>query len=256
MKIVAISDTHNRHKQIKVFKETVFSMVDGEDKEQEPLGGDIIIHAGDATGRGESGEVEAFIKWYGSLDFSHRILVPGNHDFFFERQPERARELCEQYGVTLLIDESVVVNGVKIHGSPVQPWFHNWAFNRARTLEAATTVHPWIKNHWDLIPDDTDILVTHGPPYGVLDEVVRVDGSSYNPPNLVGCEELMYAVKRIKPDIHIFGHIHCGHGQKHLNGTSFYNVAICDEMYSASMPVTEIDYEKEENNGKNESQSE
>lgn len=239
MKIVAISDTHNRHKQIKDFH-TEYSQ--GEEKI--PLGGDIIIHAGDATGRGERGEVEAFLKWYGELDFSHRIFVPGNHDFLFEKADHRAREMCKQYGITLLIDESVVIDGVKIHGSPYTPWFYDWAFNRARHLnEAQFRQIKEIKPHWDLIPDDTNVLITHGPPYGILDELLFVDGTPKG--QFVGCEELLKRIKQVKPDLHFFGHIHCGHGQKHIDGTSFYNVAVCDEMYCPTNPVTIVEYEKD-----------
>ncbi len=240
MKIVGISDTHNRHKQIKAFQD-----VDSLGQEKEPLGGDIILHAGDATGRGESGEIKAFLKWYGSLDFRYRIFTPGNHDFGFERADYRFRKMCEQYGVTLLIDESIVVDGVKIHGSPVTPWFHNWAYNKARDLnEAMFRQIPEIKPHWDKIPDDVNILLTHGPPYGILDELVFIDGTPKG--QFVGCVELLNRINQLKDlDLHLFGHIHCGHGQKHINGKSFYNVSICDEMYSPSNPVTIIDYEKE-----------
>jgi len=116
-----------------------------------------------------------------------------------------------------------------------------------------------------MIPEDTDILVTHGPPYEILDEVFAVDGSSYRDhgmmPRYVGCVDLAARIKEVKPDLHIFGHIHSGHGQKHVNGVSHYNASICDEMYAPSNPITIIEYEKEttkqENNGnKNEPQPE
>lgn len=225
MKVVGISDTHNRHKDIKVLRE-------------DSLGGDIIIHAGDATGRGESGECENFLKWFGDLDFSHRIFIPGNHDFFFEREPGRSREMCEKYGVTLLIDENVVIDGVKIHGSPMTPFFYNWAFNRARVIEMSGYHGRFIQDHWKMIPDDTDILVTHGPAFGILDQTMRGEA--------VGCEELLKRIKKVKPDIHFFGHLHLQGGQQlHKDGTSFYNLSICDEMYIASNPVTVVEYEKD-----------
>ena len=247
MKIVAISDTHNRHKDIKDFKDTNAL---GEDKT--PLSGEVIIHSGDATGRGASGECESFIKWFGGLDFKHKIFIPGNHDHFFEKEPERARELCKKHGVTLLIDESVVIAGVKIHGSPYQPWFFDWAFNAARDQKEEDYLnarkdkpkYSIIKPHWDMIPEDTNILVTHGPPYEILDELVNQHG--YFTGQHVGCVELAKRIKELNIDVHIFGHVHCSNGEKHLNGTSYYNASICDERYIPSNPITIIDYEKEE----------
>lgn len=238
MKIVALSDTHNRHRQLKEFKD-----VDSMGQDKEPMGGDIIIHSGDATmGPRNAPEVwlretKNFLEWYGELDFAHRVFTPGNHDWLFQMQPDIARAICEEKGVTLLVDQELIVDGIKIWGSPVQPEFFNWAFNRKRGEE--------IKRHWDMIPDGTDILVTHGPPHGVLDEVLRFDGSHYNPPHRVGCEDLRDAVRRIKPSLHIFGHIHCGAGEKHFGGTSFYNASICDETYSPTNKVTIIDFTKE-----------
>ncbi len=250
MRIVAISDTHNRHKSIKEFKN-----VNSLGQEQEPLGGDLIIHAGDATGRGESGEIEPFLKWYSELDFRHIILVPGNHDFGFERNPTRFRKICEDLGIILLDHKSIEIEGIKIFGSPWTPWFYDWAYNGARNISEQLQYSkqqrliPLMNDLWKDIPNDTNILITHGPPYEILDELTYVDGTPKG--QFVGCVDLAERVKEIKPDLHFFGHIHSGHGQKHLNGTSFYNVAICDEMYGPSNPVTIIDYELEtqENNG-------
>lgn len=238
LKLVAISDTHNYHNKIKAFKD-----VNDLGEEKEPLSGDILIHSGDATGRGEIWEVENFLKWLGKQNFKHKIFVPGNHDWACELQPTLVKEFADKYGVILLNDSGIEIEGVKFWGSPVQPWFYSWAFNRRRTLEEASRYNqPWIKNHWDMIPEDTDILITHGPPYEILDELLYVDGTPKG--EFVGCQELLAAIKRIKPDIHIFGHIHCGYGEKHVDGTSFYNASICDEMYSASNAPHIIEYEK------------
>jgi Icc-related predicted phosphoesterase len=109
--------------------------------------------------------------------------------------------LCKNYGVVLLNDSGVKFKGLHIWGSPVQPWFHNWAFNRMRSEAMATTSHPFIGGHWDKIPKNIDILITHGPPYGILDETTRGRES-------VGCEELLKKVEEIRPVLHVFGHIH------------------------------------------------
>jgi predicted phosphodiesterase len=246
-KIVAISDTHNRHNKIKLPE------------------GDIIIHAGDATGRGEEWEVKKFLKWYGKTPYNVKVFVAGNHDFLFEKDPKLAEKLCKDNGIIYLNDSGVEVQlqagypyineslpdipKIKIWGSPVQPHFCNWAFNRARDDKdfvfgrgGYVKAYPLIKPHWDMIPEDTNILVTHGPPYKILDELLFVDGTPKG--EFVGCEELAKRVKEIKPDVHIFGHIHCGYGEKHIDGTSYYNVAVCDEMYSPSNEIKVIDYEE------------
>jgi Icc-related predicted phosphoesterase len=224
-RIVAISDTHHQHRKLKIPE------------------CDLLIHAGDSTGRGQSHAVREFAQWLNEQPARHIVATPGNHEVSVEQFWPHSREwyLEECPRMHLLIDETVEIEGLKIHGSPYTPWFLDWAYNRARNLsEAMYRQIPEIKPHWDLIPDKTDILVTHGPPYGILDEVLAVDGTSYPLPRYVGCEELLKAVKRVKPQLHIFGHIHCAHGQKHEDGTSFYNVSVVDEMYTPSNGITLI----------------
>jgi Icc-related predicted phosphoesterase len=236
MRILAISDTHNRHKQIKgVVSKKQLEQAKEDGNYLHSIDADVIVHAGDATGRGEEWAVEAFLDWYTDLPYLHKIFVPGNHDKGFEHSPALFRQMCEDRGVILLIDQGIEIDGVKFWGSPVQPWFCNWAFNRARNLTEATLRQiREIKPHWDLIPNDTNVLITHGPPYGILDELLHFDGTPKG--QFVGCEELLWAVQRVKPDIHIFGHIHCGYGEKHVNGTSFYNASSCDEAYGLVNP--------------------
>lgn len=215
MKIVAISDTHNRHSKL-VIPEC-----------------DILIHAGDYSSRGTVDEVRRFYTWLNLQPAKHKISVQGNHELGvqhdFENMKALALSLCPS--VHFIEEGLVEVEGLKIWGSAYTPWFHNWAYNVVRFDE--------IKKHWDRIPEDTDILVTHGPPFGVLDELVRYNGEKTG--NYAGCEELLLAVQRVRPAIHIFGHIHCGHGKLEQDGTTFYNVSICDEGYSASNPITVIE---------------
>jgi len=237
MKIVCISDTHNRHKEIDCGK------------------GDIIIHAGDATGRGQSGEIEPFLKWYGSLDFVHKVMIAGNHDWGFEREPERFEKMCEKYGVIYLNDSECVITDfdtgkdIKIWGSPVQPTFCNWAFNRDIDHDNqgdpyhGFKKHPLIKPHWDMIPDDVDILITHGPPYGIRDEVPRWHGISGDTEH-VGCPHLMDAIEnRVKPKMHVFGHIHEEYGITYKSGTMFVNASSLDDRYIYSHKPLEIKWE-------------
>jgi Icc-related predicted phosphoesterase len=224
LKITAISDSHGRHNKL-VLPE-----------------GDVLVHAGDSTGRGQSGEILPFLDWVEKQDFAHKVIIPGNHDWGFANEPGRYLMECQSRSIHLLMESGVELDGVKLWGSAATPWFYSWAFNYRRTLEEASRYgDQWIKNIWDQIPSDTDVLITHGPPMGILDEVVNVMGESYDPPRLAGCEELLLAIKRIKPQVHIFGHIHCGYGEKHVDGTSFYNVAVCDEMYCATQAPRSIE---------------
>lgn len=200
-RIVAISDTHSRHHQFVALPE-----------------GDILIHAGDATVKGTFDEVVEFNRWLGTLPHKHKIFIAGNHDFLFEKSPDMARALMSN--VHYLQDSFVVVEGLKIYGSPWQPRFHDWAFNLDRGAD--------IRRKWQQIPEDIDILVTHGPPYGILDMVSdRWTGVA----EAVGCEELLPIVQHIKPRAHIFGHIHAGYGQLTQDGTQFVNASNCNELY-------------------------
>jgi len=192
MYITVISDTHNQHKWLNI-----------------PKKGDIIVHAGDVSSKGSRREIEIFLKWYGDLDYKVKILTPGNHDWAFERNPEVCEELCDNYGVILLNDSGYKYNGVKFWGSPVQPKFGNWAFNRSIHSYSSNTHHgpptyPHIKPHWDKIPNDTDVLITHGPPKDVLDR------TCYG--GTVGCPWLSQTIERVKPILHVFGHIHESRG--------------------------------------------
>lgn len=207
MKIYAISDTHNLHSYIKIPE------------------CDILIHAGDATGRGSMEEIMPFLNWLSKQPAKYKILVPGNHDWGFEKQPDFYKHECSERGITLLNDEMVEIEGLKIWGSPIQPFFYDWAFNR--------WPGPEIQKHWDMIPKGLDILITHGPPYGFLDQ--NMLGQS------CGCDQLLYKILEVRPKAHIFGHIHDNNGLKSFDGIKFYNVAICDERYKAIYKPMEID---------------
>ena len=203
MKCVVISDTHGMYSDLDIPP------------------GDVFIHAGDILGRGELSELVDFNNWLSTLPHKHKIVIAGNHDWCFERNEEESRSCLTN--ATYLKDESVEVDGVKFYGSPWQPFFFNWAFNLERGME--------LKAKWDLIPDNIDVLITHGPALGILDQVV--DGSH------VGCEELFKAIGRIKPKYHIFGHIHEGYGSKTLAGCTHINASTTTERYIPSNnPIT------------------
>ena len=197
MRIVAISDTHGQHQDLRLHK------------------GDLLIHAGDISGLGRPGEVKSFLDWFAAQDFTYKIFIAGNHDFFFETAVKEAIEKIIPPGVDYLYDSSVEIGDLKIWGSPITPWFHDWAFNRTRGRN--------IRKHWEHIPSDVDVLITHGPPLGILDETMHGE--------CVGCEDLLEKINTVKPKYHIFGHIHEGYGSLSKNGTQFINASILDAGY-------------------------
>ena len=171
--IVAISDTHQLHREVEV------------------SAGDLLIHAGDFTMNSMSAEkLIDFNEWLGELPHPFRIAIPGNHDFVVE-DPSRRKLITN---ATLLINESIEIMGLKVWGSPTTPLLGE-AFGVVSETDRAKL--------YSRIPGDTDVLVTHGPPFGILDQA---PGSEHHQ----GCRQLLAAVRRIKPMLHIFGHVHGG----------------------------------------------
>jgi Icc-related predicted phosphoesterase len=195
MKIVLISDTHNQHEKINLPK------------------GDMIIHAGDITGMGSYSEVLSFLQWFSQVKFKHKLFIAGNHDFLFEKM-DMSYTLPD--GVTYLQDSLIEIEGLKIYGSPYTPGIlSEWAFTKNRGED--------IQKVWESIPEQVDILITHSPPFGVLD----IEAGGYQE----GCRDLLKRVKKVKPRIHVFGHIHEGYGTMEVPGTKFFNACILNENY-------------------------
>ena len=195
LRIVAISDTHTKHDRLTI------------------PDGDVLCHAGDFTNVGALADVERFNTFLGRLPHRHKIVIAGNHDVCFEHSPKEAQRLLTH--CTYLQDGAAEVEGVRFYGSPWQPWFYDWAFNLQRGLP--------LRQKWDLIPAGTDVLITHGPPHGIGDRCE--DGRQ------VGCEELLAAVQRLRPRLHIFGHIHEGAGVTRGEHTTFINASSLDARY-------------------------
>ena len=189
MRIVCVSDTHGWHRDVAV------------------PDGDLLVHAGDITRKGELDTVADFDRWLGGLPHPHKVVVCGNHDFAFQEQPHAARSLITN--AVYLEDSAVTVAGLTVYGSPWQPWFGGWAFNLERGPALAAV--------WAKIPDDTDILITHGPPAGILDRTTRGEP--------VGCRDLFDRVMAVRPRLHVFGHIHEAAGRADVDGMTFVNAS-------------------------------
>lgn len=176
--------------------------------------GDLLLHAGDLSPMGLLPELTQFFQWFAALPHPHKVCIAGNHDFLAERDPYTFAALVPD-NVIYLRDESVEIAGIRIHGSPITPWFHDWAFNRRRGQD--------IRPYWHQIPQDTDILITHGPPYGIRDLTIHGE--------LVGCEELNARIWEVRPRMHVFGHIHEAYGITVIQDITFANAAVLDAAY-------------------------
>ena len=196
MKIVCISDSHRKHDEL-ILPE-----------------GDMILHAGDFTSRGRYIEGEEFLEWYSQLPYKYKVFIAGNHDFFVERNPEVFRKMIPDNCI-YLEDSGTEIEGIKIWGSPITPWFFDWAFNRHRGSE--------IRPHWNKIPLDTDILITHGPPHNILDRTAAGVKA--------GCEDLSARIAEVKPDLHLFGHIHEAYGDRTIGNTTYINASVLNLKY-------------------------
>jgi predicted phosphohydrolase len=205
MRVVCLSDTHNRQGR--------FTVPDG----------DILVHAGDFSMMGRHDELVRVATWLAALPHRHKIVVAGNHDWMFQLDPPRARSLLA--GVTYLEDSAATVEGLRVWGSPWQPEFGDWAFNLPRG-------HP-LAQKWALIPAGVDILVTHGPPLGIGDVTCSGDA--------VGCGDLKRELNRVRPRLHVFGHIHEGCGVTRADGTIYVNASVCDKDYRPVNPPVVVD---------------
>lgn len=223
MKLVFISDTHLRHG---------FVIPEG----------DILIHSGDLTMSGSVPEVSKAVKWLENValdkEFSSIVVIPGNHDWLAEKDPQLMKKMMEDAGLIFLNHESAIVDGIRFFGSGYTPRFYDWALNVDRGEEIARL--------WSQIPDDTQILVTHGPPYGKLDEVpIRGEWEEWALGNKehVGCWDLAHRIKKLKDlKIHSFGHIHRPGVVYGADGVIYVNASTCNEEYEAAHTPIILDF--------------
>ncbi len=205
MKFVAISDTHCRHRSLKL------------------PDGDVLLHAGDIGYRSDIRELKDFLDWFGGLKHPYKIFIAGNNDFFLEKEKPAAIKKLLPKTVHYLKDEDIEVEGITIWGSPYTPWFHQWAFSKRRGTALAA--------HWKKIPSHTDILLTHGPPYGILDVL-------YNDQH-IGDKDLLKAVLDATPKVHVYGHIHESYGQQKKQGIRFINACVLNDSNElVNKPIT------------------
>jgi len=182
--------------------------------------GDILIHAGDLSMTGDEEELRPVCDWLASLPYEHIVVIAGNHDLGLQNDPQFYEPMFPP-NVTYLRDSGVTINGLKFWGSPWQHHYKEWAFHLAGES---------IKQKWSLIPDDTDVLVTHTPMFERLDwSLYQWDQWEAN--THVGCHSLRERADQLNLKLHVAGHIHEARGQLLEKGTLFVNASICDRTY-------------------------
>lgn len=212
MLIKAISDTHNSH-----------DLFDSKDLEC-----DILIHCGDACVKGNYTEAKNFLQWFVKQPAKYKIVVWGNHDKKAKTNQELI-DLAKEYGIIALHEKTVEINGIKIHGN-------NTVFmDLLRGSKFSNHSTESRKEAWSTIPEGIDILVTHCPPYRILD--ANVSGVP------IGCPALADKIEEVKPKMHLFGHCHENAGEygELFNPTNYFNCASMDRSYKFTGRITEIE---------------
>jgi Icc-related predicted phosphoesterase len=207
VRLVLLSDTHGQHRTLRV------------------PDGDLLIHAGDFTLLNKSRDsVRDFNHWLLELPFSQKLVIPGNHDFKFA--DPKWRDLIS--AATFLLNEGVDLDGIKIWGSPLTP--SNFSSFGAKNEADCDRI-------FSGIPAGTDLVITHGPPRGILDIAESVGGQQ-------GCALLLSAIRRVRPALHVFGHIHQSYGIASVNGTVFVNAALAGPRFQLIRKPIVIEYDR------------
>ncbi len=198
MKTIAIADTHGLHRRVTIPE------------------GDVLIVAGDICPQGKLADIEDFNKWLIDQPCRYKIVIAGNHDRPFEFENKIAQETLIQGApdIIYLQDSFVEIEGITFYGSPWTPNFFDWYFMAERGAE--------IRKKWAMIPENVDVLITHGPPATILDNVRGVPE---------GCSDLLERVLEVNPEYNVFGHIHEGYGITRRGNTTFINASVCDGRY-------------------------
>jgi Icc-related predicted phosphoesterase len=207
MKCLVISDTHRQHLCLNI-----------------PNDIDTIIHAGDFSHN--VGQFFDFIEWYGSLNIANKILVAGNHDLHAEKlEKGKLKEFCSSLGITYLQDDEVIIDGIKFYGSPYSNIFGRYAF----MLEDFE-----LEEIWEKIPNDTNVLITHGPAYKTGDYV----NNGFSSERHVGSRTLQNRLLELNNlEYHIFGHIHESYGIYHDYKFTSINASIFNYREPLNEPI-------------------
>lgn len=214
MKLVITSDTHGYFPEVPP--------------------GDVLIHCGDATARGTQTQQKEFVQWLSTQPHKTKLFVSGNHCLFNEScyidKVEGLIEDGSSFNTFYLRDNEIQVGGISFYGTPWTPKFGDWAFMYKTSKEG--------HEHYSKIPEGVDVLICHGPPYGILDTCLNRGTGKYHH---VGSKELAYHINRVKPRLVVFGHIHHSYGTLVKDGITYINAACCTEEYEPLNPPVTID---------------
>ena len=209
MRCVILSDTHEKHSEVIVPE------------------GDLLIHCGDFTNRGSDAVITNFLTWFSGHQHKYKCFIMGNHELGTDGGPNRPRKLeivksfTDKYENLFYLENSpITIEGINLYGSGYTPFYHNWAWNVMRGEAIAKC--------WARIPTNTNLLITHGPPRGILDLV-----DDYGEVRHEGCDDLLDKVWRL-PELrlHCMGHLHNqSHQVEEINGITFVNAAIVDDRH-------------------------
>lgn len=224
---MVLNQLQKRRKKNEMFIVIVVSDTHGQHKKLPRMSGNLLIHSGDFTNQGEAQEIRNFNFWLQEQEehFDNILLVAGNHDVAFcpikksnfVVENNKRLLLRDLSKTNYLMDEAITINNKVFYGVPWQPEFFNWGFNLPRNGQQ-------LKEVWDKIPENTDFLITHGPPFSILDKNERHQNC--------GCELLLDRVLQLKNlKYHLFGHIHEGYGIKIFEGKTFMNASSMNEKY-------------------------
>jgi Icc-related predicted phosphoesterase len=220
MKIFHFSDSHGIHSLLEI-----------------PKNIDLIIFSGDESNYYDSWKNEPecrdFINWFFNLYVKHKIMIAGNHSAFIAKNTKEFKKLCKDKNIIYLENEEVYIEGFKIWGSPFSPTFGNWHFMKSRDK---------MDKLWQNIPEDTDILVTHTPPRGCLD----LSYDRNHNLEFCGCSALLKHIFRVKPILHLYGHVHTTDG---IYNAGQMKLANLDTIFSNGSIVTDGKFGKISSSG-------
>ena len=203
MRIVVISDTHGLHEQLP------------------QICGDVLIHCGDLCDgfHPNDEDLERIDRWFGRLTFQHVLCVGGNHDFAIEDRIRKKVPVLSN--ATYLQDSGVEIKGIKFYGAPWVPLLDRWAFY---------ATDDELRAKWSLVPEDTDVLITHTPPWHILD-------STRDQVTHCGCSHLAARIASMNLKLHCFGHVHASYGRIESDGVTHLNAsAVNSKLEIANLP--------------------
>ena len=226
MRLCCLSDTHTKHKGLTIPE------------------CDVLIHAGDSTWTGEYRETRRFIEWFAAQPAKHKVLIAGNHELTLDENhskfnPHVRNLVLNQRGFIYLENSEVVIDGIKFWGTPWTPWFHDWAFNGYPDADAPFERGVSLLDIYKEMPEDVNVIISHGPPYGMGDQTLDGD-------DRVGSVDMRKLTSNLDHlRLYISGHIHEARGMEIADGGVHYcNVSTLDRDYDTVRVPVVIDVDE------------